>query len=128
MRCLFESGSVDFRGSSFSPHKWHAGSYFPYQRWSPCPLQWEHRILTTELWGTSSDSDDEPTKKTGRLLGAILSARLADHGPSIASLLPEDMVMGSRVDENIRVCLPLVLTTFSLSLSKTSRTEFISRN
>ena len=29
------------------------GSLFPNKRWNLCPLQWKHRILTTELPGNS---------------------------------------------------------------------------
>jgi len=62
----------------FDHAKWHAGSQFPYQGWSPHLLQWKHSILTTGPTGNSQHLVLNTTLHT--------SARVFQHGKSEHSM------------------------------------------
>ena len=51
--CLRWSRSTNIWSFFFDHAKWHAGSQFPYQGWSPHLLQWKRGILTTGPTGNS---------------------------------------------------------------------------
>ena len=76
MRFLFERGSVEMAllFPLFWLHNGRQALTAPTRGGAHAPLQWEHRILTTGLWGSSSDSDDEPTNKGWQASGATLCA------------------------------------------------------
>ena len=48
-----EGGDTNIWSFYFDHAKWHAGSQFPYQGWSPHLLQWKRGILTTGPTGNS---------------------------------------------------------------------------
>lgn len=105
------SGGDSSSFSAFLATQWQAGSYCLTRGGAHAPAVGAQN-LTTGLWGSSSDSMTNLPTEAGRLSGGH-AAQPADHRASAASLLPEDIVMGSRADENLGVCLPLVLTSFS---------------